>query len=161
MVSASAPPILLVMCTGNVCRSPMAEALFVHHLTKRQLQATVISRGLAAPIGRLPHSHAIEVAQRKGVPIDPDKRAAMVTSADVAMADIIFVMETEQRREIQRRFPMASGKIFLLGQWRGQEIVDPINQPLSVFEHVWDLCAAGVEEWVSRLTEAGILRPAL
>jgi protein-tyrosine-phosphatase len=48
----SSSPLLIVACTGNVCRSPMAEFLFVHHLQEQGLAAEVISRGLAAPVGR-------------------------------------------------------------------------------------------------------------
>jgi len=153
-------PILLVLCTGNVCRSPMAEALLEHHVSRLKLDAQVISRGLSAPVGRLPHRHAVQVAQTHGVPLNPKKRAAAVASVDMAMALVIFVMDSGHRREVQQRFPTASGKTFLLGQWQEQEIADPINEPLQAFEHAWQQCESGVQEWVKRLRDAGMLRAA-
>lgn len=151
-------PLLLVICTGNVCRSPMAEGLFIHHLVKRGLRAQVISRGLAAPVGRPPHEYALEVAKRHGVSIDANKRAEALTSVEVAMAAAIFVMDSDHRRQVQSRYPNASGKTFLLGHWQGQEITDPINQPIPAFELVWQQCDTGVQSWIDRLCEAGLIR---
>jgi len=150
-------PLLLVMCTGNVCRSPMAEGLFTHYLAKRGLQAQVISRGLAAPTGRVPHQYAIEVARRHGVPLASDKRAAAVNGADVTQAALVFVMDIGQRQEVQRRYTAASGKTFLLGHWQNREIRDPINEPIETFEAVWQQCDAGVQAWVERLCAAGLI----
>lgn len=157
-MSMSSVPLLLIMCTGNVCRSPMAEALFNHHLAERGLVAQVISRGLAAPVGRPPHPYAIETANAHGVSIAPDKRAAAVTSADVSQAAAIFVMDSGHRQEVHKRYPGASGKTFLLGHWQNEEIADPVNEPLHAFEHVWQQCDIAAKSWVERLCEAGIVR---
>jgi len=129
-----------------------------HHVSCLRLDATVISRGLAAPIGRPPHPYAIEVARTHGIPLNSEKRAAAVTSADMALATAIFVMDDNHRREVQQRFPVASGKTFLLGQWQKEEIADPINEPLPAFEHAWQQCERGVVAWLERLHEAGMLR---
>ena len=151
-------PLLLIMCTGTVCRSPMAEALMIHHLNQQRLIARVFSRGLAAPIGRVPHPHAVEVAKMHGINLHPDKRASAVSSSEMAMATAIFVMDADHRREVQQRFPTASGKTFLLGQWQNIDIADPINEPFLAFERAWQQCADGVQSWLTRLREAGMLR---
>jgi len=145
------------MCTGNICRSPMAEALLKYHLQKEGLGGVVISRGLAAPIGRVPHRYAQEVALAHGVPIESSKKSESVSSADMALASIILVMDKGHRREVERRFPTASGKTFLLGQWHDEEIPDPINAPLSAFEDVWLQCDRFSQEWVKRLVDARLL----
>jgi protein-tyrosine phosphatase len=148
------------MCTGNVCRSPMAETLMSYHIANMGFEATVISRGLAAPVGRPPHPHAVQVASTHGIPLRAEKRAASVTSAEMAMAAAVFVMDDGHRREIQLRFPTASGKTFLLGQWQEQQIADPINGPIQEFERAWWQCEEGVREWIKKLHAAGILKVA-
>lgn len=153
-------PVLLVMCTGNVCRSPMAEALLIHHVTHLKLSAKIISRGLAAPIGRPPHPFAIQVAEAHGVAIPSTKRSEPVSGADMRMANAVFVMDDGHRREVQRRFPSAAGKTFLLGHWQSREISDPINMPLASFEEAWHGIAEGVRSWIEKLVEARLLRPA-
>jgi len=134
----------------------MAEALMFQQIKKKGLEAMVFSRGFSAPIGRAPHPYAIEVAARRGVPIDPAKRAGLISSVDINSASVIFVMDLGHKREMHQRFPTATGKTFLLGQWTGEEISDPINQPFEVFERTWGLCEAGVQAWVERLVEAGM-----
>lgn len=131
-----------------------------HHIADLKLDAIAISRGLAAPVGRPPHPHAVDVARAQGVPLHAEKRAASVSSADMAMATAVFVMDSGHRREIQKRFPTATGKTFLLGHWQGEEISDPIHEPLEEFERAWGQCNRGTLEWLKRLHETGMLRAA-
>jgi protein-tyrosine phosphatase len=161
MMSSVSSPLLLVLCTGNVCRSPMAETLFRHYLAHRGLSATVLSRGLAASVGSPPHRYAVELALANGTPILDDKRAANATSAEIAAASAIFIMDQDHRREMRQRFPAATGKVFLLGHWQGLEIIDPLRMPFSIFESTWrqiDIC---VNDWVGRLQETGMVSPAI
>lgn len=151
-------PLLLILCTGNVCRSPMCEALIMHRLLERGLDAQVISRGLAAPVGARPHAHALALAEENGTPISPDKRARQVTRPEMDAATAVFVMDQGHRREVLRRYPTASGKTFLLSEWQGCEIADPINQPRKVFETTWKAIEQGTDSWLTHLTAAGLLR---
>lgn len=152
-------PLLLVLCTGNVCRSPMAETLFRYYLSRRSLQASVISRGLAASVGSPPHRYAIELATAHAMPLPEDKRAANATSAEIAAASAIFIMDQDHRREIRQRFPAATGKVFLLGHWQGLEIIDPLRMPFSIFESTWQQIDICVRDWVGRLQETGMVSP--
>lgn len=152
-------PLLLVLCTGNVCRSPMCEALFMQRLVQRGLHAQVISRGLAAPVGSRPHRHALEVAAENGAPISPDKRAHQVTRPEMDAATVVFLMDSGHRRDVMRRFPTASGKAFLLGEWQSCEIPDPIGQPRAAFEAVWRALDEGTDSWLAHLAAAGLLQP--
>ncbi len=151
-------PVILVICTGNMCRSPMAEALMRHRLAARGLEAGVLSRGLAAPAGRAPHPFALRTAEHFGVPIDPGKRAAQVNQVDLRLASVVLVMDKGHRHQVQQRYPAAGGKTFLLGHWRDQlEIPDPLHEPEEVFLAQWPVMAAACEDWIDHLLRAGML----
>lgn len=151
-------PVLLVMCTGNVCRSPMAETVLRHQLAQRSVKATVASCGLGAPIGRAPHPFALQVNQERGVPIAEDKRALQASSADLKRAAIVLVMDNGHRHEIMRRYAFASGKTFLLGHWQGQEIADPLHSPVEDFRLVYDQVDQGCRSWIDQLLQGGMLQ---
>ena len=136
----------------------MCEALFMHRLLERGLDAQVISRGLAAPVGARPHRHALDVAQEHGVPISPDKRARQVTRPEMDAATAIFLMDGGHRREVLRRYPTASGKTFLVGEWQGYEIPDPVNEPREAFEAAWKAIDQGTHDWLNHLVAVGLLR---
>lgn len=138
----------------------MGEALFRHYLQKKGLHAEVISRGLGAPVGRKPHPFAIEIAALNGVPIPPTKRAASITAPEMAAATAVFVMDAGHRREVQRRFPTATGKTFLLGQWGCGDIEDPINSPREAFVAAWKNIDASVQTWLDHLRDAGLVSEA-
>src|SRR5690554_3324202 len=157
MTKPQSPAVVMVMCTGNVCRSPMAEAALKHFIAEAGLEAEVISRGLAAPVGRLPHEFAVKVCEGAGIPIPQDKRAAAVSSAEMSLASVIFIMDQDHRREVQHRFPAATGKTFLLGHWGQGDIPDPINEPEPAFHQVWAQIHAGSQQWVEQLGRAGLI----
>jgi len=163
MAAMSVDPVILILCTGNMCRSPMAEALMRDRLAARGLAAEVLSRGLAAPVGREPHAFAVATARHFGVPIDPAKRAAQVNQVDLRLASVVLVMDTGHRHQVQQRYPAAGGKTFLLGHWRNQlQIPDPLHEPEEVFRAQWPVMAEACEDWIDHLLRAGMLaaRPA-
>lgn len=156
-VSNPAVPSVLVLCTGNICRSPMAEALLQRELALLGLNAQVYSRGLAAPLGEPVHPHTRAVCAARGLPLAEDKRAAPVAAADFIHASLVLVMDNSHKHEVLRRAPSAGGKTWLLGQWEGREIADPIRQEFPAFELCWDHIEAGARSWALRLKETGLL----
>lgn len=108
-------------------------------------------------VGAVPHRFAIEVAQANGAPIDPAKRAAAVTLPELTAATVVFVMDSGHRKEILERYPTASGKTFLLGQWQACDVADPIGQPREAFEIAWQAIEAGTQTWLDHLSHAGLL----
>lgn len=139
----------------------MAEALMVQGLRQAGLGARVISRGLGAPVGRAPHKHALATAASHQVSIHPSKRAAAITSPEMAAATVVLVMDHGHRHQIQQRFPAASGKTFLLGQGTVGEIDDPINLPLAAFETAWEGIVQGTDHWIQQLQQAGMIQAGL
>lgn len=151
------PHSLLVLCTGNICRSPMAEVVLQREVAKLQLGTLVYSRGLAAPLGAAPHTYTASVCAAKALPLEPAKRAAAVEMADLLAATLILVMDSGHKHEVQRRCPQAGGKTWLLGHWEGKEIADPLGGELAAFENCWTDIEAGARSWAARLKESGLL----
>ena len=91
----SEPPRILVMCTGNLCRSPLVEVLLDRDLAAEGLEADVSSAGLAAPPGATPDRHLRRVAGDLGVDVD-GHRSRPASVGDLRAADLILTMTNEQ-----------------------------------------------------------------
>jgi protein-tyrosine phosphatase len=140
---------LLVVCVGNICRSPMAEALFRQHLHGNGV--SVSSAGLGALVDYPADDHAIDLMDARGLDIS-GHRARQLTPELVKASDLIVVMESGHRRVILENEPAARGKVFRLGEWQDQDIPDPYRQPVEAFEESLELIEQGVVEWVRRIT---------
>ena len=141
--------LVLVVCTGNTCRSPMAEGLMKKLLAEKlgcpvaeieQRGVIVASAGVAAVQGCAASPEAIEVMKEQG--IDASRHESRpLTDKLVRHADIIFTMTNSHRQNILRRWPEASSRVKTL-QADGRDIGDPIGGPVSLYRD----CAAQVEQ---------------
>lgn len=142
---------ILVVCVGNICRSPVAEALLKDALqTKGNKNHIISSAGLGAIVGAAPDKIARELMLEKGIHIS-DYRATQITPEMIRQADLILVMETLHKELIEHKEPSATGKVFRLGKWGGFDIADPYLQERKVFEEVVQLIEKGVTDWVNKL----------
>ena len=137
---------ILVLCIGNICRSPMAEALLLRALPGM----TVRSAGLDAMIGEPADLTSIALMSEAGLNISAH-RGQQVNSALVTHADLILVMDRQQKQEVHRRYPTSAGKVFCLGEHEGPDIPDPYRQPRSSFEHALHLIEQCVSSWVPQI----------
>lgn len=137
----------MVVCTGNICRSPTAAAM----LALRAPGKNITSAGLAALVGQEINEVAREVAQANGLNCPPHQ-ARQLDNAISSGADLLLVMEKRQRNELMQRFPVASGKTFLLSHWNGgHDIPDPYQRDRETFEHVYKLMEQASHAWLARL----------
>lgn len=134
---------ILVVCVGNICRSPTGERL----LKKILPEKTIASAGFAACCGKPADQTASEVAMGHGLSLD-GHIARPMTSSLCRDADLILVMEKKHIRHLLWIHPTARGKTMLFGHWLNQqEIVDPYRKDREVFEQVYGLLEDSARKW--------------
>lgn len=144
---------ILLVCIGNICRSPVAEALLKRHFPDKDIH----SAGISALVGRPAHATAQDIALAHGLNL-ASHRARQINEAMCTDADLILVMESGQQRELAARYPLARGKIRCLGETQGGglfEIADPYQRPREAFEQAHAAIQNGVDNWVQRICRIG------
>jgi protein-tyrosine phosphatase len=138
---------ILVVCTGNLCRSPLGERLLRHRLPNKIID----SAGTAALAGHRADADAARVAQKNGLSLE-GHHSHQFTADMSAKYDLILVMEKEHIRDITRIAPEARSKSMLLGYWANHtEIPDPWRKSDEAFDHVFHLIDHACQAWASKL----------
>lgn len=139
---------ILFVCTGNVCRSPMAEGLF-RHAVRNSSNYRVISAGVGAVDGQPPSPHAVRALKDLGIDI-ARQRSQMLTSELVQQADYIFGMTHGHVDAVNLLFPQAAEKTFLLREFDEtldvfeKDISDPIGGSYDVYLNCRDQIEQGI-----------------
>ncbi len=140
---------ILIVCVGNICRSPAAEALLSSRLQGKGL--TISSAGIGALVGNPMDKTAHEVLADHGLE-HMSHRARQVNSEMLHKADLILAMENSHIQHIRQIAPEVHGKTFLVGKWLDDtEVPDPYRQSKPAFEHVHSLLTQCVESWLPYL----------
>ncbi|MGF6769885.1 protein-tyrosine phosphatase [Paraburkholderia sp. GAS199] len=139
---------VLVVCTGNICRSPTAE--IVLRAKSKGTQTQIESAGLAAAVRLDMCPIAAEILRENGH-IDFEEAGHRPRQLDGPMlhrADLVLAMERAQLQWIVTTFPETRGKVFLMSQWNGgQDIADPYRQSEEMYRHVFALIERAAESW--------------
>ena len=140
---------ILVVCVGNICRSPMAEALLKSAL-RGQDGITVESAGLGALVGYPADDYALELMEDLGEDVS-EHRARQIHPDMVRDADLVLVMEARHKKAIDDADPTARGKVHRLGEWQDRDIDDPYRQPKAAFAEALEEIQEGVASWVEKI----------
>ncbi len=128
---------ILFVCTGNICRSPMAEGLF-RHAVKGRSDFRVLSAGVGAVEGLPPSEHAVRALLELGIDISK-QRSRMLTADLVEQATYIFGMTHHHADAIRLLYPHAAEKTFLLREFDEtldsyeNDISDPIGGSYDIY----------------------------
>lgn len=138
---------VLVVCVGNICRSPTGERLLQAALPGKQIS----SAGVAALVGHAADEVASGVATDNGLSL-AGHSARQLTRALCQQADLILVMERKHIAAVTAIDPGAHGKTMLFGRWQKEiDIPDPYRLSREVYEHVYAQLAQGASAWAARL----------
>jgi len=141
----------LFVCTGNICRSPMAEGLF-RNATQGRNDYRAVSAGLGAADGLPPSTYSVQAMKELGVDISR-QRSQMLTADLVKHADYIFGMTHSHVDTITLLYPQAAEKTFLLREF--DETLDPfekdISDPIGGSYDVYLSCRDQIEQGIASL----------
>ena len=147
-------PVIVMVCTGNTCRSPMAETLMREILRKkigREDAVRVLSAGVAASSGGSASPQSIEVmGERK---LDLTGHASQPLGEEIMnVADLVLTMTRSHRAAILAAWPEMHDRVFTL-RHDGGDISDPIGMPVDAYRQCADQMELELQNWFERLED--------
>ncbi len=144
------PSPILLICAGNLCRSPFAEGYMRKRFEQAGVNAECFSRGLLSMPGQKVPELAVKIAEEFGVDLSGHVSQALL-APDMDRAALIMVMEPEQRQHLSKIRPAHIGKVMILSQLNGgQKISDPMGRSDETFRRVYAEITEHVDAWVTR-----------
>jgi protein-tyrosine phosphatase len=150
---------VLFVCLGNICRSPMAEGMLKKLFAENNVVGQVDSAGFESfHINEPPDERAISVAKSAGIDLSK-KKARLFTAGDFDTFDKIYVMDTQNMRDVRdvsrNESDMAKVDYLLnvLGEGINQTVPDPYHSGIEDCEHVFELMQSACEKIVELAKE--------
>lgn len=145
---------IMFVCSGNICRSPMAAGLARHLLEQRGVPHAVISAGTLGINGRSAAAHA--VAAMREINVEIDSHYSQGISPKLAeVADYVVVMAPRHERYLRQKVSGIGERIVRLWEWAEEpglsQIDDPVNQDLLAFRTCRDRLATAVTSWLDEV----------
>ncbi len=142
---------ILIVCVGNICRSPYGERLLKRKLPDKYIDSAGLGAEKSGLVGKPADRMALEVASEQGIDLESHK-AQQINSAMCAQYDLILVMEKGHIEALTQIAPEARGKTMLFGEWIGKkDIPDPYRQSREAFDFAYQLIEQAADAWVTKL----------
>lgn len=138
---------VLVVCVGNICRSPIGERMLAQTLPALSVE----SAGINAVVGNPASQHSVDIAAENGISLDGHV-SRQFTSEIAADFDLILALEKGHMKVIAEQAPEARGKTMLFGHWMdGKDIPDPYGKSREYYLAVFEQIREASEGWVAKL----------
>ncbi|MGH8414100.1 MAG: low molecular weight protein-tyrosine-phosphatase [Gammaproteobacteria bacterium] len=146
---------VIILCTGNICRSPMAAGLLQHLVHLRGHGPQVDSAGLRALVGAPADPVAVSLLAERGINISAH-RARQANEELLRRHALILVMEHTQQEFVESTWPALHGRVFRWGHWQDFDVTDPYSRDESAFRETLSAIDRGLAGWTKKLGIADV-----
>lgn len=142
---------ILVVCVGNICRSPTGERLLQQKLPNKIISSAGIGTERSGLIGKSADKTASLIAQQHGLSLE-GHQAQQLTEQLCHQYDLILVMEKGHLEAVHQMAPEARGKTMLFAQWlEHKDIPDPFRKSQEEFKYVFNLIDKSSSRWAEKI----------